>query len=129
MLDLVGDGGRKFLAGGGCVGAEELGMGVEKEKGGSGGSARNERADGYSGMHQAASGDDFGFARDYASAESAAEEITDGARIFRAEEIFQNASFFCGWDKNFYYRRIRTKNVAVTLERQNAGGKILQNGF
>src|SRR5260221_9039520 len=96
IFDFVGDAASDFLPGGGFLGAEKFGEVVKNQHETGIGAAWPERADGDRGMHYPAAGDDFEFTGDHAGTQSAAEEITNGASVFGADQLFKGAGIFGG---------------------------------
>ena len=129
IFDFVGDAASDFLPGGGFLRAEKFGEVVENQNEAGIGAARAEGADGDGGVHDAAGGDDFEFAGDDAGAQGAAQEIADGAGVFGAEEIFDGAGVFGGGAEEFDDSGVRTENVAIGIERENAGEEYFRGRF
>src|ERR1700756_290503 len=129
IFDFVSDAASNFLPGGGFLRAEEFGEVVENENEARISAARTERADGYGGVQQAAACDDLQFARNDAGTKSTAEQIADGASVFGAEQILEGARVFGGCAENFNYGWIGAKDVAIGVERENAGRNIFQDSF
>ena len=105
IFDFVSDAASDFLPGRGFLRAEQFGEVIENEDEAGVGAARAEGADGDGGVQQAAGGDDFEFAGDDAGAQSAAEEIADGAGVFGADEFLEGAGIFGGGAENVPLRR------------------------
>ena len=129
ILDFVGDAACDFLPGGGFLGAEEFGEVVENDDVTGVGAARAERADGDRGVKQAAASDEFEFASDNAHAERAAHEGFDRACVFEADELLESFGVGGGGFEDARDGGVGANDFAGFVERENAGGNVLENGF
>ena len=129
ILDFVSNAAGDFLPGGGFLRAENFGQVVENEDETGVGAARAEGTDGNGKMQDAARDDGFNFARDDAHAQAAAHQELHGARGFRADHVFERLNVSGRTAEHAGDRSIFTKDGAVGVQGNYAGGNVLENGF
>ncbi len=125
----MGDAASDFLPGGGFLRTQQFGEVVEHEHVAGVSAARTKGADGHGQMQNSPANHSFNFARDHAHAQGAAHQVLHRASGFAAEQFVERLFVARAVTEHAADSAIAAQDRSAGIERNHAGGNILEHGF